>query len=201
MSSDSPPYRESLRPAWLPGRTVPGWLARVAARPELLAVIGIAGLLNLWGLSINGWANTYYSAAVRSMSTSWHDFLFASLDKSGLMTVDKPPLALWVQALSARIFGFHPLSILVPQALMGAAAAALTYDLVRRRFGRPAGFVAGIALATTPIAVAMSRHNNPDELLVLCCVAALWFAVRALEDGRTRWLALAGVFVGLWFEA
>jgi 4-amino-4-deoxy-L-arabinose transferase-like glycosyltransferase len=116
------------------------------------------------------------------------------------MTVDKPPLALWVQALSARVFGFHPLSILVPQALMGAAAAAFTYDITRRRFGRAAGFAAGIALATTPIAVAMSRHNNPDELLVLCCVAALWFAVRALEDGRTRWLVWCGVCIGLGFE-
>ncbi len=200
MSSDSTPYRESLRPSWLAGRTLPGWLQALRARPELLAVVGIAGILNLWGLSINGWANTYYSAAVRSMTTSWHDFLFASLDKTGLMTVDKPPLSLWVQALSARVFGFHPLSILIPQALMGAAAAALVYDLTRRRFGRPAGFVAGIALATTPIAVAMSRHNNPDELLVLCCVAALWFAVRALEDGRTKWLLWCGVCIGLGFE-
>jgi 4-amino-4-deoxy-L-arabinose transferase-like glycosyltransferase len=201
MSSDSTPYRESLRPAWTQGRTVPGWLQALRTRPELLAVVGVAGALNLWGLRINGWANTYYSAAVRSMTTSWHDFLFASLDKTGLMTVDKPPLSLWVQALSARVFGFHPLSVLVPQALMGAAAAALTYDLTRRRFGRPAGFAAGIALATTPIAVAMSRHNNPDELLVLCCVAALWFAIRALEDGRTRWLVWCGVCIGLGFEA
>ncbi len=200
MSSDSTPYRGSLRPAWLQGRTAPAWLQGVRTRPEILAIVGIAGVLNLWGLSINGWANTYYSAAVRSMTTSWHDFLFASLDKTGLMTVDKPPLALWVQALSARIFGFHPLSVLVPQALMGAAAAALTYDLTRRRFGRPAGFAAAIVLATTPIAVAMSRHNNPDELLVLCCVAALWFAVRALEDGRTRWLVWCGVCIGLGFE-
>src|ERR1700751_3823604 len=187
MSSDSTPYREPLRPACLQRRPVPGWLQRVQTRPELLAVIGIAGLLNLWGLSINGWANTYYSAAVRSMSTSWHDFLFASLDKSGLMTVDKPPLALWVQALSARIFGFHPLSILVPQALMGVVAVGLLYDLTGRRFGRPAGFVAGLAFATTPVIVAVSRHNNPDELLVLCSVAALWAAVRAFESGRTRW--------------
>ena len=100
-------------------------------RGELVALIGLAGVLNLWGLSVNGWANTYYSAAVRSMSTSWHDFLFASMDKSGLMTVDKPPLSLWVQALSVRVFGFHPLSILVPQALMGVAAAGLVYDLTR----------------------------------------------------------------------
>jgi len=60
--------------------------------------------------------------------------------------------------------------------------------------------VAGLALAVTPITVAISRHNNPDALLVLCCVAALWFALRALEDGRTRWLVLAGVCVGLGFE-
>ncbi len=185
--------------AW-PART---W-ARAAAirrpRPELVALIALAGTLNLWALARNGWANDYYSAAVRSMSSSWHDFLFASLDRSGVMTVDKPPLALWVQSLSVRMFGYHPLSVLVPQALMGAASVALVYDLVRRRFGRVGGLVAGLALATTPITVGISRHNNPDALLVLCSVAAVWFAVRALEDGRTRWLALAGVSVGLGFE-
>ena len=157
-------------------------------------------MLNLWALSSNGWANDYYSAAVRSMSSSWHNFLYASADPSGVMTVDKPPLALWVQSLSVRVFGYHPLSMLVPQALMGVASVALVYDLVRRRFGRVGGFAAGLALALTPITVAISRHNNPDALLVLCCVAALWFTVRALEDGRTRWLVLAGVSVGLGFE-
>jgi 4-amino-4-deoxy-L-arabinose transferase-like glycosyltransferase len=175
-------------------------LARLFAYPELVGLIGVTAALNLWNLGINGWANTYYAAAVRSMSTSWHNFLFASLDPSGLMTVDKPPLALWVQALSVRVFGFHPLSILVPQALMGVAAVALVYDLVRRRFGRFGGFVAGLALATTPTVVAVSRHNNPDELLVLCCVAALWCALRALDTGRTKWLVLSGVCVGLGFE-
>ena len=171
-----------------------------APHPELWGLVALAGVLNLWALSRNGWANDYYSAAVRSMSSSWHDFLFASLDHSGVMTVDKPPLALWVQALSVRAFGYHPLSVLVPQALMGVASVVLVYDLVRRRFGRVGGFIAGLALAVTPISVAVSRHNNPDALLVLCCVAALWCAVRGLERGRTRWLVLAGVCVGLGFE-
>src|SRR5438128_934603 len=203
-----------------PAATAVGVSARVAARPgrlgararakaagalrrmpaELLLVATLAGLLNLWALSRNGWANEYYSAAVRSMSSSWHNFLFASLDPSGVMTVDKPPLALWVQALSARLFGYHPLSLLVPQALMGIASVALTYDLVRRRFGRLGGFVAGLALALTPMTVAVSRHNNPDALLVLCCVAAVWFAVRALGNGSTRRFVLAGACVGLGFE-
>ncbi len=171
-----------------------------APRPELLGLLVLAAAMNLWALSRNGWANDYYSAAVRSMSTSWHNFLFASLDPSGVMTVDKPPLALWVQALSVRVFGYHPLSMLVPQALMGVAAVGLTYDLVRRRFGRLGGAIAGLALALTPGTVAIFRYNQPDALLVLCSVAALWFTVRGLEDGRTRWLVLAGVCVGLGFE-
>ena len=170
--------------------------ARVAravwARPELLLVLGVASALNLWSLSRNGWANTFYAGAVRSMASNWHDFLFASLDRTGLMTVDKPPLAFWIQALSVRVFGWHSLSILVPEALMGVAAVGLTYDLVRRRFGRVAGLVAGLALALTPITVAISRHNNPDQALILCCVAALWFCVRGLEDGRTDGSSGAG---------
>ncbi len=176
------------------GRTLP------RPRPELAGLMALAALLNLWALSRNGWANEYYSAAVRSMSTSWHNFLYASFDAGGVMTVDKPPLALWVQALSVRIFGFHSLSILVPQALMGVASVALVYDLTRRHWGRTAGFAAGLVLALTPISVAISRHNNPDALLILCCVFALWCLGRALEDGRTRWLVLAGVSVGLGFE-
>jgi 4-amino-4-deoxy-L-arabinose transferase-like glycosyltransferase len=75
-------------------------------RPELAGLLVLAALLNLWALSRNGWANDYYSAAVRSMSTNWHAFLYGSFDSSGVMTVDKPPLALWVQAGSARIFGY-----------------------------------------------------------------------------------------------
>jgi 4-amino-4-deoxy-L-arabinose transferase-like glycosyltransferase len=183
--------------------------ARVAAlagsaRLQLAVLLSVTGGLNLWALSRNGWANAYYSAAVRSMSSSWHDFLFASMDRAGVMTVDKPPLALWVQALSVRVFGYHPLSLLVPQALMGMASVALVYDLVRRRFGRLGGFLAGLTLALTPITVGISRHNNPDALLVLCSVAALWCTVRALDSEHThprvRWLVLAGVCIGLGFE-
>ena len=181
------PSRVGARPRRAPARAP----ASLLAYPELLALLALTAVLNLWDLSINGWANTYYAAAVRSMSTSWHDFLFASLDKTGLMTVDKPPLAFWVQALSVRVFGFHPLSILVPEALMGVAAvgARVRHDApdVRPRRRRAS---AGLAFALTPITVAIARHNNPDELLILCCVAALWCAVRALETGRTKWLVL-----------
>ncbi len=170
-------------------------------RPELAVLLVLAAALYLWSLSKNGWANDYYSAAVRSMSGSWHDFLYGSFDAKGLMTVDKPPAALWIEALSVKVFGFNSWAILVPQALMGVASVGLLYDLTRRRFGRAAGALAGLALALTPVFVAISRHNNPDALLVLCSVGALWCFVRALENGATKWLVFAGVCVGVGFEA
>ncbi|WP_051223496.1 glycosyltransferase family 39 protein [Conexibacter woesei] len=169
-------------------------------QPELLALLVLAAVLNLWALDKNGWANTYYSAAIKSMSTSWHNFLYNSFDVAGLQTLDKPPLAMWVEALSVRVFGFSSWAMLVPEALMGVATVALAYDMVRRVFGRAGGFAAGLVLALTPIAVAISRHNNPDALVVLCSTAALWFTVRAALDGKTKWLVWAGVMVGAGFE-
>src|SRR3954452_4942840 len=115
-----------------------------AVAPELLALLVVAAVLDLWALDRNGWANSYYTAAVRSMAGSSHDFLYNSFDTAGLQTVDKPPLALWVQALSVRAFGMSSWSMLGPDALSGVCSAALAYDLTRRVSGRPAGFVAGL---------------------------------------------------------
>jgi 4-amino-4-deoxy-L-arabinose transferase-like glycosyltransferase len=142
------------------GRALPELSALPLPRPELDALLVLAAVLNLWALDTNGLANEYYSAAVRSMSESWNAFLFGTFDGSGVMTVDKPPWALWVQALSVRVFGFHPLAILVPQALVGIATVALTYDVVRRRFGRRAGFVAGLVLSRSRRSRSRSRATT-----------------------------------------
>jgi 4-amino-4-deoxy-L-arabinose transferase-like glycosyltransferase len=201
MESATHPNHRSWNSTRLRDRLPERLRALPLPRPELAVLLSLAALLYLWALSKNGWANDYYSAAARSMAGSWHDFLYGSFDAKGLMTVDKPPAALWVEALSVRVFGFNSLAILVPQALMGIASVGLLYDLTRRRWGRVAGTVAGLGLALTPIFVAISRHNNPDALLVLCSVGALWCLVRALEHGATKWLVFAGVCVGLGFEA
>jgi 4-amino-4-deoxy-L-arabinose transferase-like glycosyltransferase len=210
MESATHPHQTSWNSTRLRDRLPERLRSLPLPRPELAVLLGLAALLYLWALSKNGWANDYYSAAVRSMAGSWHDFLYGSFDAKGLMTVDKPPLALWVQAFSVKLFGFNSLAILVPQALMGVASVGLLYDLTRRRWGRIAGTVAGLGLALTPVIVAVSRHNNPDALLVLCSVGALWCFMRALDKtsdqatagkGATRWVVFAGVCVGLGFEA
>ncbi|MFF0814773.1 glycosyltransferase family 39 protein [Rhodococcus sp. NPDC003318] len=153
----------------------------------------------LWNLGASGWANSFYSAAVQAGSVSWKAFFFGSSDAANSITVDKPPASLWVMELSVRAFGLNSWSILAPQALMGVASVALLWAIVRRYFGAGAGLLAGLVLAVTPVAALMFKFNNPDALLVLLTLAAAWALLRGIEDGRTRWLVLTGVFVGLGF--
>ena len=136
------------------------------------------------------------------MTRSWEAFFFGSLDAGNVITVDKPPAALWLMAASARIFGFSSWSMLVPQALMRRRArVALLYAAVRRVAGWVPALLAGAVLALTPVAALMFRFNNPDALLVLLMVAAAYATVRAIERAGTRWLLLAGVFIGFAFLA
>ena len=167
----------------------------------LAALLAATAVLYLWDLGASGYANSYYAAAVESMTRSWEAFLFGSFDAGNIITVDKPPASLWLMALSARIFGFSSWSILVPEALMGVATVALMYAAVRRVSGPRAALLAGAAMALTPVAVLMFRFNNPDALLVLLMVAAAYATVRATEAAATGWLLLAGALLGLAFLA
>ena len=167
--------------------------------PELLVALGALTLF-AWGLDRNGLGNAYYAAAVRSMTQSWHNFFYGSLDPGGWITVDKPPGALWLQALSAR--GSSVSARGRSCFLRRSAARSRSGSSCRRSaapWGRTAGIVAGVVLALTPMVVAVSRSNNPDGTLMLTAVLAAWAVQRGMSDGRARWMVLAGVFCGFGF--
>src|SRR5262245_41289431 len=145
------------------------------------AVLALAAALRLWALERNGFGHLEYAAAVRSMLGGWRNFVFAAFDPAGFVSVDLPPVALWVQAASARLLGFRGLSLLLPQALAGVASVAVVWHLVRRVFGPWAGGLAGLALAVMPIGAAVDRSNLPESWLVLVLLLAAWSLVRATE--------------------
>lgn len=180
--------------------TVPAVLERPRWMwPALLALLGATAVLYLWGLGSAGWANQYYAAAAQAGTQNWTAWLFGSLDPGNAITVDKPPAALWVMALSGRLFGFSPFTMLLPQALMGVASVAVLFAAVRRVSGPGAGLIAAAALAVMPVAALMFRYNNPDALLVLLLVVAAYLTVRAINSGGTRWMILVGVVLGFAF--
>ncbi|MBB5873876.1 4-amino-4-deoxy-L-arabinose transferase-like glycosyltransferase [Allocatelliglobosispora scoriae] len=164
-------------------------------------LLAATAALYLIGLSRSGWANPYYAAAAQAGSQSWKALFFGSLDSSNFITVDKAPAAVWLMAISVRLFGLNSVAVLLPQALCGIASVGLLYATVRRWSGPGAGLIAGAVLATTPVAALMFRFNNPDALLVLLLIAAAYGVTRALEFGQTRWLLLAGSAIGFAFLA
>jgi 4-amino-4-deoxy-L-arabinose transferase-like glycosyltransferase len=165
-----------------------------------LAAVGVLALaLYTWSLSRNGMGNSYYAAAVKSATVSWKAFFFGSLDPGSFITIDKPPVAIWVMALSARLFGFSSWSILLPQALAGVASVLILHRLVRRWAGAIAALLAALVFALTPVAVLIFRYDNPDAILTLLLLLAAWAVWSAVESGSTWKLGLAGVALGLAF--
>lgn len=156
----------------------------------------------MYGWGMGGAAlEVFYGAAARSMSMSWGNFLFGAFDPAGTVSVDKLPGALWPQAASLRVFGFHTWAIVLPQVVEGVLTVLVLYRAVRRLAGPLAGIVASAILALSPVTVALNRGNVADSLLILALVLAADATVAATRAGRLRALLAAGVWVGLAFQA
>jgi 4-amino-4-deoxy-L-arabinose transferase-like glycosyltransferase len=193
-ASGAPRWRRFLTP-WRSPADQPAW-----ARPALLAIAAVAAVAYGWGMA-DASVESLYGAAARSMSESWHDFIFGAFDPAGTVTVDKLPGALWVQALSLRMFGFHIWALVLPQVVEGVLTVLVLYRAVRRLAGPAAGLTAAAVLAVTPITVLLGRGNVSDSLLILLLVLAADATSAALLAGSLRQLLLAGVWVGLAFQA
>lgn len=168
-------------------------------RPALFSLLLLSSALYLWNLEANGWSNSYYAAAVQAGTMDGKAFFFGSSDWGNAITVDKPPLSLWVMGLSARLFGLSPVAMLAPQAAMGVLTTLIIYLLIRRFFSSVAALMAAAVFASTPIVTLLSRYNNPDPLTVLLMVVSAYAVVRAIESGLARFFVWAGALLGLAF--
>ena len=166
----------------------------------LIFITILSAVFNLGNLSIEGTANAYYAAAVKSMTMSFKNFFFAAFDPTGFISIDKPPMGFWLQAISAKIFGFSGWSIILPQALAGVISVVVIYNIVKRSFGKGAGLISALCLAVTPVFVAASRNNTIDNVLVLFLLLACWALSIAAEKGKFKYLVLSMLLVGLGFN-
>lgn len=166
----------------------------------LLFILLAALLLNGYNTWQDDAANQYYLASVKSMTESFHNFFYASFDPSGFVTVDKPPVVLWIQTIFALVFGIHTWSVILPQVLAGAGSVLLLYRMIKPTFGQGAARVTALVMALTPIAVAVSRTNNMDSMLVFTLLFGTWYLMRAAKQGKVVWLLAAFAFIGLAFN-
>jgi 4-amino-4-deoxy-L-arabinose transferase-like glycosyltransferase len=188
-SSNPHPFR-----FWRSPPDQPRW-----ARPALLSIAVLAAVAYGWSMG-NVTLEPFYGGAARSMSQNWHDFFFGALDPWGTISVDKLPGALWVQALSLRLFGFHLWAIVLPQVVEGTLTVLVLFRAVRRVAGAAAGLGAAVVLAASPVTLLLNRGNISDTLLILLLVLAADATTAAILEGRAAKLVVAGLWVGLAFQ-
>lgn len=165
----------------------------------IIVIVIISAILNFANLN-NASYNSYYAAAVKSMTTSLKNFFFVSFDPAGFVTIDKPPLGFWFQAISAKIFGFSTFSILLPSAIAGVLSVIIIYIIVKRAFGTAAGLLSALFLSITPVFVAVSRNNTIDNILICFLLLSCWALSIAAEKGKFKYLILSMVLLGLGFN-
>lgn len=166
----------------------------------LICIALLSAFLNIFNIWKDTYANAYYTSAVTSMLQSFHNFFYASFDPAGYVTVDKPPVTFWVQTMFAYVLGVHGWSVILPQALAGVGSVLLMYVLVKPTFGKTAAQFASLITACTPIAVAVSRTNNIDSLLVFTLLIATWMLFRGIRNQKLAWLLGAFAMIGVGFN-
>lgn len=166
----------------------------------LILILLLALFLYGWNTWNAGTANTYYTAAIKSMTMSWHNFWYAAFDPAGFITVDKPPVALWFMAISAKIFGLHGWSIVLPSVLFGVGSVYLIYKMIAPKFGVIPGRLAALVMVLTPIAVADSRTNNMDATLIFFLLLAGWFLQKSVDKAKLRYLFISFALIGIAFN-
>ena len=166
----------------------------------LTAIVVFAAVLRFINIDSLGYVNHYYAAAVKSMLQSWHNFFFVAAEPGGSVSVDKPPVGLWLQTISAYFLGVNAYGLLMPQILAGLASVVVVYHLVRRSFGTTAGLLAALALAVTPVAVAVDRNNTIDSTMIITLLLAAWAFIKATETSKMRYLLIGATLVGIAFN-
>lgn len=169
-----------------------------------IIVLTLIGILSFWfnfyAISKYGYGNEYYAAAIKSMTLNFKNFFFVAFDPSGMVSIDKPPLGLWTQAISVLVFGYHGWAMLLPQALAATASCIMIYILTAKYFGRPAGLLSSLIFALTPVVVVAARNNTMDMQLVFVLLVATWFLFKSIGSGKWRYLFIAALFIGLGFN-
>src|SRR5256712_5417841 len=130
---------------------------------------------------------------------------------NGLPYLEKPPLYFWLTALTFQLFGLSEWATRLWSALAALGTVLLTWRIGRRLYGRRAGLLAGLVIATVVGNALYVRKASTDQLFVFCLTLAMYGFLRDAERadrGRARFLlfylgaalaVLAKGFIGVVF--
>ena len=149
---------------------------------------------------INDFDNPYYTATAFSVIKTWNNFLFASSDPLGVVSVDKPPLAFWLQGIGIYLFGTEKWAVNIFQAILGIISILILYSLIKPTFGRISALVSSSILCVIPSSVIIDSRNEPDALMMFLVLCSSFFIIKSVRSNNVFWLIPFALFIGLAFN-
>jgi len=163
-----------------------------------LLLIGSPLAFDLGALPIQSWDEARQAVNSLEMLRSGGQWLITTFDHQPDLWNTKPPLLIWLQAISLGILGPTEVAVRLPSLLASLGVVSLLY-LAGRWVGRPGiGLLAGALLVTMPgyRGPHLARSGDYDALLCFWVLGQLIATFAYAETGRRRHLFLAAVAVG-----
>ena len=112
-------------------------------------------------------------------------------------TYAKPPLHYWMLASVQRLFGDGFLAMRVPTLVGLWLLSVLGLELLRRRFGSAAGWVAALGIVLSPLLLFEAASAEIDPLFAFFTAASIWCLACGVADGGRGLVFAGGVLGGL----
>ena len=166
----------------------------------LICICMLSFFLNFYDIYKYGYGNEYYACAVKSMSLNFKNFFFASFDPSGMVSVDKPPLGLWIQTIFVVLFGYSGYSLILPQALCGTGCCILIYLIISNNHNKICGLISSFIFSIIPSVVVVSRNNTMDMQLIFTLLLAVFYFFKYINLAKSLYLFVSAILIGLAFN-
>lgn len=141
----------------------------------------------------------------------WDEINFAESAREMILTGDyfrvqinfdpfweKPPLFLWLQALSMKIFGINEFAARFPNALVGIATIILVYSIGKKYFSPSFGLLWAFGFIGSFLPHFYFKSGIIDPLFNIFIFSSIYFLYKSYnEDNLLKNSVLSGFFAGL----
>lgn len=151
----------------------------------------------LGGVHLFDWDEINFAEAAREMIVTG-DYLTVQINFQPFW--EKPPLFIWMQVLSMKIFGINEFAARFPNAVCGIVTLVVLFDIGRKIRDNQFGVLWVLAFAGSVLPYFYFKSGIIDPWFNLFIFLGIWFLIRYSNpvDNAKRWnAALAGVFAGL----
>jgi outer membrane protein assembly factor BamB len=115
-----------------------------------------------------------------------------------LLWIGKPPLYMWLMALSYQFLGVTNFTSRLPSAVFGSLSLVLIFYLGKKLYNPSVGFLSALVLGTFTTFYEFARRAMTDVPFVFFIMASIYFFVLSdKKDGSHKYAALSGLFFGL----